>query len=341
MNALRATRLPLAFALAVAIAAGPAAAQTKTGTTFGDFLLIEPSARVAGMGNAGSTLDEGLEGVYYNPASIGRLKTWSVLFSHVTWMADISHDYLGVGAPLGRWGNLYGTFTSLGSGDMEVRTVEQPLGTGDQFNVSDVALSLGYGLEVTDRFTTGGQINWIQERIWHSTASTVTFSVGTLYRTSADGLRIGASLSNFGTSSRFDGRDLRILYDQDPARFGDNNALPGTAFTDPFSVPVMFRAGLGQTFTFSRDATLDLAVDAFHPSNNTESISAGGEFEVMRTLAVRMGYQNLFLQDSEVGLTLGAGVRGTQNRLHYRFDYAWADQGRLGESHRFTLGLNF
>jgi hypothetical protein len=293
------------------------------------------------MGNAGSTLDEGLEGVYYNPASIGSLKGWSVLFSHVAWMADISHDYLAVGAPMGRWGNLYGSFTSLGSGDMEVRTVEQPLGTGDQFNVTDVALALGYGIEITDRFTTGGQINWVQERIWHSTASTVTFSVGTLYRTSPHGLRIGASLSNFGTSSRFDGRDLQILYDQDPTRFGDNNTLPGSASTDPYSVPVMFRAGLGQGITFSRDATLDLAVDAFHPSDNTESISGGAELELLRTLAVRVGYQNLFLQDSEVGLTLGAGIRGTQRRMHYRFDYAWADQGRLGESHRFTLGLNF
>ncbi len=58
-------------------------------------------------------------------------------------------------------------------------------------------------------------------------------------------------------------------------------------------------------------------------------------------LGVRVGYQSLFLQDSEVGLTAGAGCRGTLDGLHYHVDYGWADQGRLGDSHRFSFGLLF
>ena len=44
---------------------GPdASAQSRVGTTIGQFLRIEPSARHAGMGNAGAGLDEGIAAVY-------------------------------------------------------------------------------------------------------------------------------------------------------------------------------------------------------------------------------------------------------------------------------------
>jgi hypothetical protein len=61
----------------------------------------------------------------------------------------------------------------------------------------------------------------------------------------------------------------------------------------------------------------------------------------MRTFAVRAGYQHLFEQDSEVGLTAGAGVNYEMSPYTIHFDYAWAAHGRLGDTQRFTLGLLF
>jgi hypothetical protein len=55
---------------------------------------------------------------------------------------------------------------------------------------------------------------------------------------------------------------------------------------------------------------------------------------------VRAGWQNLFLKDSEVGVTLGAGVRARYEAIQYRVDYAWADHGRLGGTHRLTVGVS-
>ena len=124
--------------LAFAAAAGPASAQTNTGTTIGQFQLIEPDARVAGMGNAGVSMYEGLRAVYYNPASIGRVKSIEAVFSHSAWIADITYDWVGIAIPLGTRGTAYGTVTSLNSGEMDVRTVDQPLGTGERFRVTDV-----------------------------------------------------------------------------------------------------------------------------------------------------------------------------------------------------------
>jgi hypothetical protein len=326
---------------AALVAAGPAMAQSKTGTSMGAFLMIEPNARVAGMGNAGVATATGVDGLYYNPAAIAGVEGYAVSFTHAAWLADIRYDYVAAAIPVGSWGNAYATVTSLNSGEIAVRTVSQPLGTGERFSVSDVAIGLGYGRQVTDRFSAGGQITYAQETIWHSSAATVTLSVGTLYRVSERGLHIGASLANFGTQAGYDGRDLRITYDNDPSRYGDNGTLPGEIVTGDFPVPVMFRLGVGAPFQLNPKARLTVEVDAFHPSDNTESMSLGSELVLANRLALRAGFQNAFLQDSEVGLTAGTGFQGDYGDIRYQVDYAWAEHGRLGNVSRLTLGFGF
>lgn len=329
----------LAALLGLALA-GPAVAQTNTGTTIGQFLLLEPDARVAGMGNAGCTLYDGVRGTYYNPASIGSVNGLQAVFSHNDWFAGITHDWAAVAIPVGSLGAVYGTVTALNSGDMDVRTVDFPLGTGERFSVNDIAISVGYGRQVSLRFAAGGQVNWAQETIWHTSASTFSFNFGTLYRVSDDGLRIAASLSNFGTRGAYGGRDLRFTYDNVPGQNGDNSTLPAERFTESFAVPVLFRVGAGLPVRLGGQSRLLLAADAFHPNDNSESVSVGAEYSLKNLVAVRAGWQNLFLQDSEVGLTLGAGLRARYQDVQYRFDYAWADEGRLGSSHRLTLAIS-
>lgn len=330
-----------AATLAAVVAAGPAAAQSKAGTSIGQFLLIEPSARVAAMGNAGVTLFDGVDALYYNPAAAASVERAAVVFSHSAWLADIDYNYVAVALPFRTWGSFYANVTSLGSGEMDVRTVNQPLGTGERFTVSDLALGLGYAREITDRFAVGGQASWLQETIWHNSLSAATLSIGTIYRVSPNGLHLGSSLTHFGTNGRFDGRDLRISYDADPNRFGDNSQLPAVQYTDAYDVPVLFRVGVGMPFRLGREARLRVAADAFHPSDDEESVSLGAELAFRDVLALRGGYQNLFLDGSEVGLTAGVGLRGELLDAGYRVDYAWADHGRLGDTHRVSFGLAF
>ena len=49
----RFARLTLPAVALLLTCAGFASAQTNTGTTIGSFTLVEPSARIAAMGNAG------------------------------------------------------------------------------------------------------------------------------------------------------------------------------------------------------------------------------------------------------------------------------------------------
>ena len=325
------------FLLAAAWAAG----QSKTGTSAGQFLLIEPSARVAGMGNAGSTIYGEIQAAYYNPAAIGLLSGNGVEFTHSLWLADIGYDFAAAGVTLGSVGNIYASITSLSSGEIDVRTVEQPLGTGERYTVTDLAFGIGYGRQVSEQFSVGLQGTYLTETIWHSSMYAFALNVGTLYRISESGLRIGASISNFGTPARFNGTDLRVLFDQNPARFGDNGSLPAELLTDDFPLPILFRVGIGIPVALNERNRVNVAFDAFHPSDNTESLSMGIEWGYDNTLFLRGGYQNLFLEDSEVGLTLGVGVQSTLDVYRVSFDYGWADHGRLKETHRVTLGIFF
>jgi hypothetical protein len=336
-------RLGLGILLAGALApAAPAFAQTKTGTTVGTFLLIEPNARIAGMGNAGSSLGSGIEGFYYNPAAIGRVERLEAAVSHAEWIAGIDFNHVAVAHPVGRVGTLVASITALGSGDIDVRTVSQPLGTGERYDVSDLAIGLGWGRPITDRFSVGAQVSWLQERIWNSTLSTAVFNLGTLYRVSDGGLELGASLSNLGVGGRFAGRDLRVTYDQDEDQNGDNSSLPAEIFTEEHAVPVLLRFGLSVPWRLDAGNRVRFAVDALHPSDNSESLNLGAEYGYRELFAVRAGWQNLLKEDAEGGLTLGAGVRGDMNNsFGFRFDYAFADMGRLEATHRMTLGLDF
>jgi hypothetical protein len=327
-------------ALLTCLATG-ARAQSKVGTTIGSFLSIEPSARFAAMGNAGVATGDGVDAVYYNPAVIGTLDRLNLSFMHSAWLAGITFEYGAAVVPIGDWGRVFGSVTALHSGDMDVRTVDQPLGTGERFSVDDVAIGVGYGKQITTRFAVGAQINYLQETIWHSSLGSATFNVGTLYRVSKNGLHLGSSISNWGTQAGYSGRDLRITYDLDPTRYGDNGSLPGSAFTGDFGLPVLFRVGAGMPWQVNPQMRVLWEVDALHPADNAESVSAGTEVTLRNQLSLRAGYQNALMADSEVGWTLGAGIAGRLEAWDYRLDYAWADEGRLGGTHRVALALIF
>ncbi len=343
MNLRRVRLAGLAVLLAVSplATASAAHAQSKVGTSMGQFLLIEPSARFAGMGNAAATAHDEVLAAYYNAAAIGYLDHYAAQFTHAIWYADISYDHAAVAIPLGgSKGNLELSLTSLNSGDIDVRTVSEPLGTGERYHVSDVSFAIGYGRRLTPLFSLGVQANYVQETIWNESARTVALSAGTLYRLGDNGLEIGSSLNYFGTGSSFSGRDLTVRFDADPSTHGDNSNLPADQSTGTFPVPVLFRVGLGLPLAIGPDQRLRLGIDGYHPSDNTESVSFGGEWSYRQLLDLRAGYQNLLLQDSELGLTLGAGIHARVGDTKIRADYAWASHRHLDGTHRFTLGVS-
>ncbi|MBN8588710.1 MAG: PorV/PorQ family protein [Rhodothermia bacterium] len=317
-----------------------ALAQSKTGTTIGQFLLIEPSARAMGMANASVTTYGDPSSGYFNPAAPAWEPRTAVQFSHGAWLAGISHQFATADLRLGQTDALSVSVTSLNSGEIAVRTVEQPLGTGEQYQVKDLALSVGYSRKLSDRFSAGVNLKYVTERIWNSALQAGALDFGVMYKLPF-GAQLGASLSNFGTKGKFDGKDLRVRFDANPDKYGDNSSLPAALVTEAHQLPVLFRVGMDYPVSLGKKAQAIFAVNAYHPSDNTESVSFGTEITLFETFSLRGGYQHLFQQDHETGLTLGAGIHYEIDQYRFRFDYGWADFGRLGSSQRFGFAFEF
>jgi len=261
---------------------------------------------------------------------------------HTVWLADISFDYAGIVFPVGRFGSVGANITTLNMGEMEVRTVDRPEGTGEMFDASDIALALAYGLNLTHRFSVGFNIKYVTQRIWKERANGFAIDIGTLYQTPVKGLRIGAALSNFGTDMRMSGNDLLVYHDIDPYQTGDNENIFAELKTDAWPLPMNFQLGVAMDLLQSESHLLTLEMDAVHPIDNTESVHVGMEYGLQRRYFIRAGYRNLFLNDSEEGITLGTGLTlNLAGNLQTSFSYAYADFGRLENAQRFSIIICF
>lgn len=317
-------------------------AQSKTATTVGQFLKIEPSARASAMGGASTSLFGEASSMFYNPASLGRLERSDVQFTHNRWLADITYNYAGLGLKVEGLGSFSLQATSLSSGEIDVRTVEHPMGTGERYTVSDFALGLGFGLMLTDRVSVGILVNYVTETIWHSSLAAFGVNFGVQYQVVDNGLTLGASLSNFGPRAGYSGRDVYVNYDFDPRIYGNNDMLPAALRTETYSLPTTFRAGLSLPLRVNNSNMFLLSADAIHSNDNEERVNLGASWNFMNFFELRGGYRDLFLPDAVGGLTLGAGLRYSFiEDFDVKFDYSWADYGPLEQAHRFTLGFGF
>ncbi|RMH76205.1 MAG: hypothetical protein D6681_21750 [Calditrichaeota bacterium] len=314
---------------------------TKVGTTAAPFLTIGVGARPLAMGGAFVSVANDASALFWNVSGIAQLERPEMIFNHSEWLEEINFDYLGLTVPLGTFGTVGLSITAMTMGEFEQTTELQPEGTGVMFSAGSFAAAVSYGRRLTDKFMIGFTGKFIREYIWNSSATGVALDVGTLFITPFNDLRLGMSISNFGTKMRISGDDLLLQVDPDPTISGNNNAIPARFLTDKFDLPLLFRVGASMEVMHSETSRLTLSVDALHPNDNAESVNVGGEYAFQETFYLRGGYRSLFLPDSEEGFTVGAGLGTRLGTLRFRFDYAYEDFGLLGSIQKITARLRF
>jgi len=315
---------------------------SNVGTTAAPFLQIGVGARAIGMGGAFVSTADDITAIYWNPAGIGRLGRPELLFVHTNWIADINFDYAAAVIPLGRFGTVGASITSLSMEEMKVRTIGLPEGTGEFFNAGDISLGLSYGFNITDRFSIGLNAKYISQKIWKESATGFGIDIGTLFTTAFHGLRIGATMLNFGTDMQMDGDDLLVYHDIDEQQLGNNDRIFAKLETSKWPLPLVFQAGIAMEIYETRSHRLTLAAEAVHPNDNSESVNFGTEYGFREFFFLRGGYRNMFQLDGEEGFTLGAGFSArVVGNFKIVIDYAYADFGRLENVQRYSLILKF
>jgi len=313
---------------------------SKSGSTAAQFLKIGVGTRAIGMGGAFSATYADLSSIYWNPAGIAGIYSREVQFNHVDWIMDVNYDFASFAMKTGDIGTLGAFVSVLSMGEMPVRTNEQPEGTGEYFNAGGLQIGLSYARELTDNFSIGFNAKYVREHIWNMSATGFALDIGTLYKINIlNEFRLGASISNFGTKMRLDGRDvLKVIQ----VGGSQGNLINTKIELDEYDMPLFFRVGIAADVVKEQDHLLTVALDAVHPNDNSEAINSGLEYSWNNIVFLRAGYKSLFEQNGEQGLTLGAGINyKIFDAVALALDYAYEDFGILTNVHYLTLGVKF
>jgi hypothetical protein len=316
---------------------------TKAGTSAATFLRIPVGARAIGMGGSFVSMVNDPTGLFWNPSLIASIHSNDLVVDHTLWLPGIYFDFVGMVLPLGDLGTMGISTTIMHTDDMEITTPDQPMGTGQTFNASSFAIGITYSRSLTDRFSIGGTFKYIRETIYNDYAAGIGFDIGTIYQTPFAGIRLGASISNFGTKMQMTGEDLNI-----PAiisnQNGTNQSITAKLNTDAFDLPLIMRIGISDELINSEDFRLTLSADGVSPNDNSQSVDLGTEIGLLKDkFQLRAGYQDLFLTNSESNYTFGFSL----NEINFISDvlitieYAYHNFVHLGNSNRFTLEIKF
>jgi hypothetical protein len=339
----------LITAVAGLIPAG-GAAQSKVGTTAAQFLGIPVGARAIAMGSAYVASNRDVSSLYWNPGAVVQADRSEFSFVNTDWLVGTKFRWFGLVLNLDGDNAIGASVTNMDYGQGDVTTVASPEGTGETWSAGDLAIALTYSRRLTEKFSIGGSVKYINQRVYNESASTVAFDAGLLYVTDLNGLRIGMSMSNFGGDMTLSGRDLLNRVDTDPNNAGSNKTLVAFLKTDAWSLPLLFRVGAAMDVVKNDDMIATVAVDALRPNDDFESINLGGEVGWRNVFFVRGGYQSIFKggqapfssDRGQEGLTLGAGLQYQfEGFAALSFNYAYQKFGLFGNLNTIALSIGF
>ncbi len=285
----------------------------RPGSTDGQFLKISVSPRAAGMGDAFISVSDGAEAAYYNPASLARIPSTAIAFTHTQWFAGINHEFASVARTFGTLGTFGLSVTALYTDKMNVTTPLQPDGSGETFYAGNYRYALSYSRYLTDRVTLGGTISYIHMSLYSDfTASAVAGDIAVLYVTDFRGFRFGMKIANFGSEVKF-----------------VNEAYP---------LPTNFQFGLSMNAVQMESQNLLVALSAIKPNDGRPLGQVGAEWSYNKLIFLRGGYQ---LNNDVSTYSFGAGLNWKISDYQFQFDYSYNDYSLLGGAQRFGVSFVF
>jgi long-subunit fatty acid transport protein len=295
----------------------------RVGISTAEFLKIGVGGRASAMGESFVAVANDASALYWNPAGLVQFKDNQLLFSHNMWVVDINHDFVGAVYHLDD-ANAFGlSFTSLSMQDMPVTTEFQPFGTGDYFSFGDIALAVTYSRKMTDQFSFGGTVRYIEETLDKLKMRGVMVDLGTYYWTGLGTTRFAVAVSNFGNQLAPDGQVVLV---------GKRSNSQWQAF----SPPTEFRIGFAFEPYQDEINKITASIQLNHPNDNSENVGTGFEYSWKNIFYLRGGYK---FNVAEQNYSFGAGVNVPVSIANVTVDYAYSNFVRLGTAHRFSIIL--
>lgn len=338
-------------AIAACLPTPELAGQSRAGTTAAPFLTLGTGARSQGLGHAYTALAVGGDALFWNPAGSARPHLGehraNAFFTHYNWLADIDYNAAGVVVPINRSGVVGLSIASVDYGRMDVRTVDFPEGNGETFESSDYSFGLTYAQPLTPSFYFGGTAKYVRQDIQDMHAQALAFDFGFYLETAYfRGLKIAASIQNFGGKMQMDGVNSVVFVDIDEDNSGSNRNIPSRIEMDRWDLPLSFRFGLAFPLYQSENIELLGLADANQTNDQNLNGDMGGQFTYTTktfNLSFRAGYKDLFLDEEDVdsNFSYGAGLDVRIDRIRLGFDYAYVPFELLGDTNMFDVRISY
>ena len=314
-------------------------AQSKVGSSAASFLGAGVGSRAIGMGGAFSAIGGDASVLYWNPGAMSEINRSETLISKADWLVDSDLNFISSVFQLKRGKSVGAYLMQLDYGQEEITDLDNQNGTGQYWTAMDYVLGIAYGSKLSDRFSVGGVGKLISQRIHYTSASSYALDLGISYKTSAEKIKIGMSISNFGSDMTMDGKDLYKKIDLDPNSSGHNESLVAKLKTDPWPLPLFFRVGTAIKLVQNESFNGTLGIDTFIPSDDVEIINIGFELALFNRSHLQIGYRGIGNPSSEEGITFGAGTTFYAGGFDMRLDYSMRTFGLFGNISHLTIAF--
>jgi hypothetical protein len=310
--------------------------RNKLAQTGMKFLSVSTDARASALNEAVTAVNTTSSSMLYNPANLAWMEnTVDFSFGNTSWIADINYIHGTAALNLfdGQYGVIgfsliavdYGTFFGT-----VVASNEQGYNDVGEFSPTAMSVGLTYSKALSQKLSIGGTVKYVTQDLGSSTIdidetgnyitednsiNAPAFDFGILYHTGYKSLDFGMSVRNFAKELRYKQAS--------------------------FELPLTFRIGISLNVmdfvTVDREMhSLLFSVDAAHPRDYAEQMFIGGEYEFLKTFALRGGYS--FPRD-QGGFSAGVGIRQEFAGFSFAVDYSYTDFGDFNDTNNLFGGL--
>ena len=298
----------------------------KLGQAGMSFLAIGGSARASGMAGVFDFARNDLASVFYNPAGLATVEKRAFFFNYTQWIADMSVSHMAVSWNTGTYGTFalhaqlmdYGDFKGTAIADNEQGYVDVDVG-----DVGGMAVGLGYGISLTERFSIGGNLKWVSQKLGKNDTyvgdiletagkqneiSDVAFDFGTMYETGIKSIVLSMSIRNYAGQQLYENEE--------------------------FQLPQTYKIGLAANlFEFfpgpAENHNAILAIEGVDPVDRPEFVHLGLEYDLMNMLFLRLGWAPNRAEDDIGGFSGGAGFKLNTAGFVGNIDVSYSDYGSI------------
>ncbi len=258
-----------------------------------EFLLLDTSVRASSLGGAYTGTLSGIDGIHYNPASLGAINNLNISFENISFSDDMRFKYLALAK------SIFKIPIAVSAGmvttdDIPIYDINENYEKDIQYYDFFASASAAYKFKY---FYTGINIKYIYRRIEDYKASGIAFDIGVLkkfnipfpefLKNNKDNLGVGIALKNLGTKLKFN--------------------------KESDSLPTEIVIGINTDIVKNKIFSSGLFLDTGKIFNDDFSIKTGIEIGYKNTVFLRAGksfiYNNFFTTGLSLHLPLGKKVK--------------------------------